>query len=98
MPGMSSTRNGKFLSLEQKLEVCKLVESSESFRKIAGILKYPPQRTSAEKLCVTHEYVEQPFFTKMDGKASNNAFDSAEKALIFSTIYCLLRVVIPCKY
>ncbi|KAL1238295.1 Large ribosomal subunit protein [Trichinella pseudospiralis] len=24
---MSSTRNGKFLSLEQKLEVCKLVES-----------------------------------------------------------------------
>ncbi|KRZ72413.1 hypothetical protein T10_7952 [Trichinella papuae] len=37
MPGMSTTtRNGKFLSLEQKLEVRKRVDSGESFRKIAG--------------------------------------------------------------
>ncbi|KRZ77282.1 hypothetical protein T10_265 [Trichinella papuae] len=32
---MSTTRKRKVLSLEQKLEVCRLVESGESFRKIA---------------------------------------------------------------
>ncbi|KRZ65906.1 Tigger transposable element-derived protein 2 [Trichinella papuae] len=36
MPGMSTPKNGKFLSLEHKLEVCKRVDSGESFRKIAG--------------------------------------------------------------
>ncbi|KRZ95047.1 hypothetical protein T08_6492 [Trichinella sp. T8] len=35
MPGMSTTRNGKVLRLEQKLKVNKRLDSGESFRKIA---------------------------------------------------------------
>ncbi|KRZ40028.1 hypothetical protein T4C_4783 [Trichinella pseudospiralis] len=35
MSGVSTTRKRKVLSLEQKLEVCRQVESGESFRKIA---------------------------------------------------------------
>ncbi|KRY32488.1 hypothetical protein T01_15629 [Trichinella spiralis] len=34
MSGMSTTIKRKVLSLEQKLEVCRLVENSESLRKI----------------------------------------------------------------
>ncbi|KRY93722.1 Jerky -like protein-like [Trichinella pseudospiralis] len=36
MPRMSTTRNGKVLSLEEKLEVIKRMDSGDSFRKIAG--------------------------------------------------------------
>ncbi|KRZ88822.1 Jerky protein [Trichinella sp. T8] len=35
---MSVSREGKILSLEQKIEMCKLVERGESFRKIAESL------------------------------------------------------------
>ncbi|KRY31075.1 Jerky protein [Trichinella spiralis] len=35
---MSISREGKILSLEQKIEMCKLVERGESFRKIAESL------------------------------------------------------------
>ncbi|KRY12213.1 Jerky -like protein-like [Trichinella patagoniensis] len=46
---MSTTRKRKVLSLEQKLEVCRLVEKGESFRKIAesfGVLFLPPNASS----------------------------------------------------
>ncbi|KRZ03823.1 hypothetical protein T11_7613 [Trichinella zimbabwensis] len=96
----TTTRNGKFLSLEQKLEVCKRVDSGESFRKIAGNFSVGMSTISD----IRHSGPQlRNFVSHMDRssscssqkwmkKASNNALDSAEKPLIFSTKHSIRQL------
>ncbi|KRZ62286.1 Jerky -like protein-like [Trichinella nativa] len=60
MSGLSTTRKRKVLSLEQKLEVCRLVERGESLRKIAesfGVGLFTVSDIYRSRLCdlQTHE-------------------------------------------
>ncbi|KRZ31671.1 hypothetical protein T4B_2819 [Trichinella pseudospiralis] len=61
---MSTTRNGKVLSLEEKLEVIKRMDSGDSFRKIAGnfgmgLSTISDICCSRRQLCVAHGYFDQ---------------------------------------
>ncbi|KRY27146.1 tigger transposable element-derived protein 2 [Trichinella spiralis] len=82
---MSTTRKRKVLSSEQKLEVCRLVENGESFRKIAesfgvGLSTVSDIYRSRRQL---HDFVSLMDASsscssrKSMKKAANNALDSA---------------------
>ncbi|KRX15992.1 Jerky -like protein-like [Trichinella nelsoni] len=85
MSGLSTTRKRKVLSLEQKLEVCRLVERGESLRKIAesfgvGLFTVSDIYRSRRQLTdfVSHMDTSSSCSSrKLMKKASNSALDSA---------------------
>ncbi|KRX71122.1 Jerky -like protein-like [Trichinella sp. T6] len=85
MSAMSASRKRKVLSLEQKLEVCRLVESGESLRKIAE--SFAVGLSTVSDICHSRRQLTD-FVSHIDTssscssrksmkKASNSALDSA---------------------